>query len=156
MIILCVLKAANFWNMVGLWSGGKCWSVSSAVTRNLIFHGFVRIHLNNHPFIYSRRALILYVGNIVHIRRRPHHLWRDAKFNPILSYYGLWAERVVSRATPAVTWGLGYCGLFLRPTNFSCLICLVQQANTARTLLYIFIVKMTAIALLNFCHHFPI
>ena len=50
-----------------------------------------------------------------------HHLcrWRAAKFRPILGTRGLWAGRDLCRATPAVTWDLGFCGLIRMTAPFS-------------------------------------
>ena len=50
-----------------------------------------------------------------------HHLcrWRAAKFRPMLGTRGLWAGRDLCRATPAVTRGLGFCGLIRMTAPFS-------------------------------------
>jgi hypothetical protein len=62
--------------------------------------------------------LVFYVPlkNFSLIRRRHHYWWRTAKFKPMLGAQGLWAERDLYRATPAVTqaWGLGFSGLIRR------------------------------------------
>jgi hypothetical protein len=43
----------------------------------------------------------------------------DANFWHVLSAQGLWAGRVLYRATPAVTRGLGFSGLIWRTASFS-------------------------------------
>jgi hypothetical protein len=65
--------------------------------------------------------LMFYVllKNISLIWRRHHCRWRAAKFRPMLGAQGLWAGRDLYRATPAVTWGLGFSGLIRRTTPFS-------------------------------------
>jgi hypothetical protein len=56
------------------------------------------------------------------IWRRHHCRWRAAKFRPKLCAQGLWAGRDLYRVTPAVTQGLGFCGLIGRTRAFSYLL----------------------------------
>jgi hypothetical protein len=53
------------------------------------------------------------------IWRRLHYRWRAAKFRPMLVAQGLWAGRDLYRATPTVTWDLGFSGLIRRTAPFS-------------------------------------
>jgi hypothetical protein len=53
------------------------------------------------------------------IWRRHHYRWRAAKFRPMLGAQRLWAGRDLYRATPAVTWDLGFSGLIRRTAPFS-------------------------------------
>jgi hypothetical protein len=48
------------------------------------------------------------------IWRRHHYRWRAAKFRSLLGAQGLWAEKDLYRATPAVTQNLGFSGLIRR------------------------------------------
>jgi hypothetical protein len=68
--------------------------------------------------------LVFYVPlkNISIIWRRHHCRWRAAKFRPMLSAQGLWAGRDLYRATPTVTFGLGFSGLIRRTAPISCLL----------------------------------
>jgi hypothetical protein len=50
---------------------------------------------------------------------RHHCWWRVAKFKPMLGTQGLWGGRDLYRATPAVTWDLGFSCLIRRSTLFS-------------------------------------
>jgi hypothetical protein len=53
------------------------------------------------------------------IWKRHHCQWRAAKFKPMLGAQSLWAGRVLYRATPAVTWDLGFSSLSWRTASFS-------------------------------------
>jgi hypothetical protein len=53
------------------------------------------------------------------IWRRHHFRWRAANIWPMLGSQDLWAGRDLYRATPAVTWGLGFSGLIRRITPFT-------------------------------------
>jgi hypothetical protein len=53
------------------------------------------------------------------IWRRHRYRWRAAKFRPMLDAQGIWAERDLYRATPAVTRDLGFSGLIWRTAPFS-------------------------------------
>jgi hypothetical protein len=70
--------------------------------------------------VYSLFYVLL--KNFSLICRRHHCRWRAAKFWPMLGTQGLWAERDLNHATPAVTWGLGFYGLIQRTTPFSLLL----------------------------------
>jgi hypothetical protein len=48
------------------------------------------------------------IKNLSLIWRRHHCLWKAANFGPMLGAQGIWAGRDLYRATPAVTWGLGF------------------------------------------------
>jgi hypothetical protein len=52
------------------------------------------------------------------IWRRHHCRWRAVKFRPMLGAQGLWAGRDLYRATPTVTWDLGFSGLIRRTAPF--------------------------------------
>jgi hypothetical protein len=51
--------------------------------------------------------------------RHYHYRWRAAKFRPMLGAQGLWSERDLYRAKPAVTRGLSFSGLIRRMAPFS-------------------------------------
>jgi hypothetical protein len=65
--------------------------------------------------------LLFYVPlkNVSLIWIRHHCRWRTAKCRSILGAQGLFAGRDLYRATPAVTWGLGFYGLIRRTAPFS-------------------------------------
>jgi hypothetical protein len=46
-------------------------------------------------------------------------IWRAAKFRPMIGAQGLWAGRNLYRATPVVTWDLGFSGLIRRTAPIS-------------------------------------
>jgi hypothetical protein len=71
--------------------------------------------------VYNRGVTILdYLLFYVPLKNRRHHCrWRAAKFRPMLGAQGLWAGRGLYRATPAVTWDLGFSGFIRRTAPFS-------------------------------------
>jgi hypothetical protein len=64
---------------------------------------------------------VLRLKNISLIWRRHHCRWRAAKYRPMLGVQGRRAGRDLYRATPAVTWDLGFSGLIRSTAPFSCL-----------------------------------
>ena len=75
------------------------------------------MHYLCNTFFNSRSILSVDLQPIAYISRkkiywkRDHCRWMTAEFWTMLGSYGFWAGRDLYRATPAVTRGLGFCGL---------------------------------------------
>jgi hypothetical protein len=59
------------------------------------------------------------IKNFLLIWRCHHCRWRASKFWPMLGAQGLWVGRDLYRATPAVTWDVGFYDLIWRTAPFS-------------------------------------
>jgi hypothetical protein len=66
------------------------------------FYGFMVLKID---WLFT---VLVPLNNFSLIWRRHHCRWRAAKFGPMFGAQGLWAGRDLSRATPAVTRGLGF------------------------------------------------
>jgi hypothetical protein len=78
---------------------------------------FLKFHLFNNIGLIDWLLFYIPLKNFSLIWRRHHYRRRAAKFRPMLGAQGLWAGRDLYRATPAVTWGLGFSGHIWRTTH---------------------------------------
>jgi hypothetical protein len=130
-----ILKPWNFQKISGKWNiPRKLWNILHfkhlIMCREVSTKHFERVwnksdHILKRWIFWKMKLIIHYLRfylplkNISLIWRRHHCRWRATKFRPMLGTLGLWAGRDLYRATPAVTWGLGLCGLIRRTAKFS-------------------------------------
>jgi hypothetical protein len=79
----------------------------------------LRISNENRVKLINYLEFYVPLKNFSLIWRRHQCRWRAAKCRSMLGAHGLWAERDLYRATPAVTGDLGFSGLIRRAAPFS-------------------------------------